>query len=374
MTDRANSNGPAPSASRPGAGPPSVTTFEALCTWENLLTASAKAAKGKRGRGDVAAWEHRLEDNILGLQASLRAGDYRPGPYASFAIHEPKRRLISAAPFRDRVVHHALCNVIEPAFERGFVADSYANRIGKGTHRALDAVQRLARRHTYVLQGDVRQFFPSIDHAVLRDALARKIGDAHVLRLIDVILAGGQHVTGGEYEMVYFPGDDLLAAARARGLPIGNLTSQFWANVYLSTFDHFVKRELRVAGYVRYVDDFVLFADDAARLWRCRQAIVDRLTELRLTIHPGAHVRPVAEGIPFLGFVVFTHRRRLKRRKAIHFARCLRGLAKAVEAGEVPVARLSASVLGWVNHARHGNTVGLRKAVLRRALATPSFV
>jgi hypothetical protein len=123
-----------------------------------------------------------------------------------------------------------------------------------------------------------------------------------VFRLIDAILAGGGDVTAGEYEMVYFRGDDLLAAARPRGLPIGNLTSQFWANVYLNSFDHFVKRELHVAGYVRYVDDFVLFGGDAA--------------------------------------------------------------------GEVPVARLSASVLGWVNHARHGNTVGLRKAVLRRALAS----
>lgn len=345
--------------------------FEAVYAWSNLLLAAGKAAKGKRGRPDVAAWEHRLEDNILDLQSALRAGDYRPAPYTSFVVHESKRRLISAAPFRDRVVHHALGNVTEPLFEASFVAETYANRIGKGTHRALDLVQRLARQYPYVLQADVRQFFPSIDHAILRAVLAAKIADAQVLRLIDLILASGREVSSGEYEVVYFPGDDLLAATRPRGLPIGNLTSQFWANVYLSSFDHFVKRELRIGGYVRYVDDLVLFADDKATLWKCRAAIVARLAALRLTIHPGSHPRPVVEGIPCLGFVVFPDRRRLKRRKAIHFARRLRGLAVAAAAGEVPLTRLSASVRGWVNHARYGNTVGLRKAVLRNALSGP---
>jgi retron-type reverse transcriptase len=141
----------------------------------------------------------------------------RPRPYTSFYIHEPKRRLISAAPFRDRVVHHALCNLIEPVFERTFIADSFANRVGKGTHRALERVQKLARRFPYVLQCDIRQFFPSIDHAILRDILAGKIGDSGILWLIDRILESGIGVLKAEYEMVYFSGDDLFAVNRARG-------------------------------------------------------------------------------------------------------------------------------------------------------------
>jgi len=232
--------------------------WEQLAAWENLLLAFRKAAAGKRGRPNVAAFEHRLEDNLLTLRADLMARRYRPGPYASFYIHDPKRRLISAAPFRDRVVHHALCNLIEPVFERSFVADSYANRIGKGTHRALDAAQGYARRFAYVLQLDVRQFFPSIDHAILRALLAKKVRDAGVLWLIDVILASGVGVLAEEYRMVYFPGDDLFAVDRPRGLPIGNLTSQFWGNVYLDPVDHLIKRELRCQGYVRYVDDLLL--------------------------------------------------------------------------------------------------------------------
>lgn len=185
--------------------------FVEIACWENLLLAFQRAARGKRGRPEVAAFEHRLEDNLIGLRHELRERRYQPGCYSSFYIHDPKKRLISAAPFRDRVIHHALCNLIEPLFERGFVADSYANRIGKGTHRALDRAQQYARRFRYVLQLDVRQFFPSIDHRILRGILARKLQDSGVLWLIDRILESGVGVLAEEYQMVYFPGDDLFA-------------------------------------------------------------------------------------------------------------------------------------------------------------------
>lgn len=234
----------------------------------------------------------------------------------------------------------------------------------KGTHRALNKAQCLTRRHRFVLQCDLRQFFPSLDHAVLRACLARKIEDTRVLGLIDLILAGGAGILDGEYDMRFFEGDDLLAALRPRGLPIGNLTSQFWANVYMNPFDHFVTRELGCTGYVRYVDDMLLFADDKATLRHWRRAVVDRLARLRLTIHSGAHTRPVTEGFPFLGFVVFPRRRRLKRRKGIYFARRLRAAVAAHARGRCSTAEIGTMVRGWVNHVRHGNTFGLRRAVL----------
>jgi RNA-directed DNA polymerase len=340
--------------------------YERLCSWDNLLLAYRRAAKGKRGRPAAAAFEHRLEDQLLDLQGELRSRTYRPGAYHSFFIHEPKRRLISAAPFRDRVVHHALCNVTEPLFERTFIADSYANRAGKGTHRALDRLQRLARRFPYALQGDVRQFFPSIDHAVLRETIARTLSDPGVLWLVDQILDSGAGVLGDVYEMTWFAGDDLFAALRHRGLPIGNLTSQLWANVYLGPFDHFVKRELRCEGYVRYVDDLVLLAHDKATLWRWRDALVERLARLRLRLHAGAHPRPVTEGMPFLGFVVRPGERRLKGRKVVHFGRRLRAAVAGFAEDRVPIERVTASVRGWASHAARANTVGLRKALLSR--------
>jgi retron-type reverse transcriptase len=339
--------------------------YEQVWDWDNLYLAYRKARKGKRGRPPAATFEFDLEANLVTLQQELREKRYEPGAYSSFYIHEPKRRLISAAPFRDRVVHHALCNVIEPIFERSFIFDSYANRAGKGTHAALDRAQQFARRYRYVLQCDVKQFFPSLDFAILRETLARKIADADVLWLIDRILASGVGVLSEEYDMEWFPGDDLLAATRPRGLPIGNLTSQFWANCYLNPFDHFVKRDLRCGGYVRYVDDFLLFGDDKPTLWTWRQAVVERLASLRLTIHPGAHPRPVTEGFPFLGFVVYPAHRRLKRRKVIHFRRKLRTNMRAYRAGKMPMSKVSASVLGWINHARYGDTWRLRRAILR---------
>ena len=164
--------------------------------------------------------------------------------------------------------------------------------------------------------------------------------------------------------MVYFSGDDLLAPLRPRGLPIGNLTSQFWANVYLNAFDHFVKRELRCPAYLRYVDDFLLFAKSKSTLWRWKECIVERLATIRLTMHPGAHPRPVTEGIPFLGFVVYPERRRLKRRQGVAYRRRLKRSVQQYQDGEVEADTVRDSAQGWVNHARYGNTVGLRKAVL----------
>lgn len=347
-------------------------TYEELCTWDNLYLAWRKAAKGKRSRPAAARFEYHLEDNLVALQQELIAKSYQPGAYSSLTIHEPKRRLISAAPFRDRVVHHALCNIIEPVFERTFIGDSYANRVGKGTHRALDRCQHFARRYPYGLQCDVKQFFPSIDLTILAATLHRKVRDPDLMWLIRQIMASGVGVLTEQYDMVYFPGDDLFAVDRPRGLPIGNLTSQFWANCYLNPFDHFVQCELGCPAYVRYVDDMLLFSHDPRQLWRWKEAIMARLARLRLTIHEGpAQARPVVEGIPFLGFVVFPNHRRLKRRKGMAFVRHFRRLAERYADGAITFDQVTASVQGWVNHTRHANTTGLRQAVLAGVTLPP---
>lgn len=333
--------------------------FAHVCDWENLLQAWRKARRGKRRHPPAATFEQRAGEHLLDIQAELLGKHYRPGGYTSFYVHDPKRRLISAAPFRDRVVHHALCSVLEPIFERRFIHDTYANRQGRGTHAAIDRGQEFARRHCYVLQCDAAQFFPAIDHAILLETIGRVVVDPDVLWLCDVILQSGAGVLADAYDMTYFPGDDLLAALRPRGLPIGNLTSQFWANVYLDRFDHFVKRELKCRAYVRYVDDFLLFADDKPTLWAWRRAVIDFMTGLRLTLHAArCHPQPVTEGIPFLGFVVYPDHRRLKRRKGIAYRRRLRALAADYRARRIPLARVTASVRGWVNHARYGDTYG----------------
>lgn len=338
--------------------------FDELTSWENLLLAHRQAALGKRGSRSVASFEHRLEDHLADLRAELIAGSYRPGPYRSFVIHEPKRRLISAAPFRDRVVHHALCNVIEPLFEQHFASASFANRVGKGTHRAVTRAQELAREHPFVLQLDLEQFFPSLDLGILRRRLEGRISDPRVLALVDAILVSGEGLLDDVYRMVYFPGDDLFAVNRPRGLPIGNLTSQFWANVYLDPLDQFVTNELGCAAWVRYVDDLLLFSNSKATLWRIKAAVLDKLDRLRLTAHPGAHPRPVTEGFPFLGFTLSPARRRLKRRKGFHFRRKLKADLAAWRTGAASGAQVAASVQGWLNHVRYGDTLGLQRELL----------
>lgn len=345
-----------------------MTLYEQMTTFEHLYQAFLRARKGKRGQEEIARFERNLEPELFALQESLRNQTWQPGGYFSFYRTEAKRRLISAAPFRDRVVHHALVGVMEPFYERRFIFDTYANRKGKGTHRALDRCTYFLRRHGFSLQIDVRQFFPSIDHQILKTMLARVIPDEKVLRLAGQIIDTGVGVLDEEYEMVYFPGDTLFAANRPRGLPIGNLTSQFWANVYLNELDQFVKRQLKCRCYLRYVDDALLFADDKASLRAWKRDIIQFLAGLRLTIHEeSAPLRPASEGIPFLGFIVFPDHRRLKPARGYEFRRRFWQKQGMAANGEIEPEKLSLSVQGWVAHVAHGDTWGLR----RKALSTP---
>ena len=234
--------------------------FGNIASFAALHQASKKAIRGKRSKPGAAGFMANLEKNLISIEARLQSNAWRSGGYTEIEVFEPKHRLVSAAPFRDRVVHHALCSVVAPIFEQGFIADSYANRIGKGTHRAVTRYEHFRDRYRYVLRCDIYRYFPAIDHAILKLDLRRKIKCEPTLALLDHIIDGSNPQ---EQVNVFFPGDDLLdVAGRRRGLPIGNLTSQLFGNVYLNGFDHFVKEVLR-APYVRYVDDFALFADDA---------------------------------------------------------------------------------------------------------------
>ena len=240
-----------------------------MTSWENLWEAYRKAARGKRGRHAAASFEFQIADRLLDLQADLMDGTYEPGVYHHFTIHEPKHRKISAAPFRDRVVHHALCNVIEPHFEKRFHPNSFANRINKGTHRAVDLLQSYACRYRYALRLDIVKHFPSLDHAVLKQALFQLVKDEQIRWLIEAILKSGE----GIWDEITCSDADKFGILKQppHGLPIGNLTSQFWSNCYLNSLDWFVWRELGCQAYVRYVDDFVLFADSKKQLWQWRK-------------------------------------------------------------------------------------------------------
>ena len=246
--------------------------FDAIASFPALRAAALRAAAGKRAKPGVAAFLANLVKEVLRLERELKSRRYRPGRYKTIEIFDPKHRIVSAAPFRDRVVHHALCAVCEPLFERGFIHDSYANRTGKGTHRAVARYERFRDRFRHVLRCDINRYFPAIDHEFLKRDLRRRIACPRPLALADRIVDGSNPQ---EPVPLYYPGDDLFTPfERRRGLPIGNLTSQLFANLYLDGLDHFCKEDLRAKGYLRYVDDFALFHDDPERLedWRCRIA------------------------------------------------------------------------------------------------------
>ncbi len=332
-----------------------------LCAWDNLMRAWQKAARGKRGGAAVAQFEHRLADNLLALQARLRDGSYRPGPYVTFSIHEPKKRVIGAAPFVDRVVHHALCNLMEPALEQQFFADSFANRKGKGTHRAVDRFQALASQHRFVLRLDIVKHFANIDHQILLRQLKPLLHDGDVAALVSLILAGGE-TASEQVAASYFAGDDLFAALRPRGLPIGNLTSQLWSNRYLHSLDAFVRRQLRCGAYLRYADDFALFSDNKDDLHHWKLRVEEHLMGLRLMCHGhSARLQRVVDGAPWLGFVVFPQHRLLKSRCVVRSTRALNAAYGQWKSGAESFSFFDARVQGWINHAAVGDTWGLRR-------------
>jgi retron-type reverse transcriptase len=279
-------------------------------------------------------------------------------------VSDPKRRLVSAAPFRDRVVHHALCAVVCPIFEKGFIENSFANRCGKGTHRAIAAYEHYRDRYASVLRCDVYRYFPSIDHVILKTTFRRRITCARTLALMDRIIDGSNPQ---EAVNLYFDGDDLFAPyERRRGLPIGNLTSQFFANLYLDGFDHFVTEVLQ-APYVRYVDDFALFHDDPSMLAQWRERIDAYLTGRRLKLHPHKTViRATALPAQFLGFELDAGGyRRLPDDNLRRFRNRLRGLRDRWRAGTIKAADVEARIRAWVAHAQHADTWRLRHAIFR---------
>jgi retron-type reverse transcriptase len=277
----------------------------------------------------VLRFNHQKEDHLHELSQQLRAGTWRPGPHRHFQIREPKLRWISAAPYSDRVVHHALCRVIGPVLDARLIDDCFANRVGKGSHRGVLRYQQLAGQYRYALKLDIRQYFPAIDHQILEYALRRIFKDDRLLDLMTRILYAG--VVPAPY-CAYFDGDDLFTPGlRPKGLPIGNLTSQLWANAYLSGFDHWVKECLGAQGYLRYVDDFILLNDNPAQLHRW---LVD--------------VRQSAEGMPFLGYFIWPNCIRVRGESVRRFRRKIR---RREQAGAAQEDR-TASLVAWRGHVR----------------------
>ncbi len=336
--------------------------FEKIIDFENLLKAAKKAQLGKRYRDSVSEFNHNLEGNLLKIQKELKTHTYQPGEYRTFRIYDPKPRLISAAPYRDRVVHHALCNIIIPPLEKRFIKDSYANREGYGTHRALKRFIDFARNSKYILQCDIKKYFPSIDHEILKQQIRHYLKCKDTLWLIDKIIDNSNEQ---ELFIEVFPEDTLSTILeRRKGLPIGNLTSQFFCNLYLNQFDHFVKEQLKARKYLRYVDDFALFADDWDYLVSARQEIENYLTSLRLKLHPvKSQLFETKQGANFLGFRVLPDQVRVRNDNLRRSRLRIRQLQYDYRYGQISLEKLVQSLQSWEAHLMHGNTYRLRRDI-----------
>jgi len=315
---------------------------------ENLRLAFWKAAKGKRGKADCLMFQSRLDENLSALGAELLAGEVSVGDYHYFKVRDPKERLICAATFRERVLHHALMNVCEPVLERAAVFDSYACRKGKGRVLAVARAQGYARTQRWFLKMDIRKYFDSIHQATLRELLGRKFKDPLLLGVFDRILAS-YHTTPG------------------RGLPIGNLTSQHFANFYLSPLDRFLKEELGRGAYVRYMDDFVVWGASGGELREVCERVREFLSvELKLELKANTAINRTAFGMDFLGYRLFPGMVRLARRSKVRFTRKFRRYEEAHRCGQWSELLLKQRMQALLAFVMPANSLAFRRHVIQR--------
>ncbi|MEX2405075.1 MAG: reverse transcriptase/maturase family protein [Candidatus Paceibacterota bacterium] len=315
----------------------------------------------KRNKPDVIEFEVNLEENIFGLYRELKNGTYRHGGYRGFWIHDPKLRRIHKATVRDRVLHHAVFSVLNPIFEPTFIPTSFSCRVGKGTHKGVEKVAEMIRavsrnntRPCYALKCDVRKFFDSIDHDVLLRILDSKIKDEKVMDLMREIV-------------------ESFAASRPnlferRGVPIGNLTSQIFANIYMNEFDQFMKHKLKVQHYARYTDDFVIVSGDRAYLERLLTPMQEFLgKELRLELHPKKiHLMKHLRGVDFLGYIILPKHIQLRAKTKRRIPRKLRQTVLRYRSGEINELRLRSTLESYMGVLSHADAYELEQDIRNR--------
>mgnify|MGYP004530559767 CR=1 FL=1 len=316
--------------------------IEKICTFQNAISAYIKARKCKRLRPDVLEFEAAREENLQKAIEQIKTGSYQPGRYRVFKVWEPKERVIMALPFFDRVIQHMIVNIIEPIFEKRFIFHSYACRKGKGVHEASETLSKwlyelevVQGKKIYAIKGDIHHYFQSVNHDVLKTEIRRYISDKKLLQILDRII---------DHNGIFPPGV---------GIPVGNLTSQLFANVYLNKLDHYVKHVLKVKYYVRYMDDFIILAEDPEELRQILRKIETFLRrELRLELNPKTTILAAKNGINFVGYIHFKDHKKIRK----DARRRLRKLLKAFENGEVELQELDRSIESRFGHMKHADS------------------
>ena len=345
--------------------------YSKIYSLKNLILAWRKARKGKTKKDYLIEFEADLRKNLLKLHEELKNQIYQTRPLITFILRDPKTRRISKSNFRDRIIHHALIRIIEPIFNKSFIHDSCANQIGKGNLFALGRFYLFMRKVSrngknnrwlnnnqiegYCLKADIKHYFEEVNHQILLEILKRRIKDEKVIWLIKIILNNLPAGSGGEPHF------------NSKGMPLGNLTSQFFANVYLNEFDYFVKHKLRAKYYIRYVDDFVILynSKEQLKIWK---AEIDKFLKekLKLELHPDkSKIISLLKGINFVGFRNFYHYKLLRKRNI----RKMLSVVKKYKNGQISKEKMIESFQGWNAYAKWANSFKLRKEIVKEIYA-----
>jgi len=331
--------------------------FAEIYSFDNLIKAAYLCRKNKTTKTPTLIFFNHLEENIIQLQNELMWGMYEMSPYHHFYVFEPKRRLISAPNFRDRVVHRAMYNVLEPLFDKRYIYDSYACRTGKGTHKGADRAQRFIRdvevgyKNAFAFKADISRYFSSIDHAILKELLSDKVKCQRTLTLLFYII------------------DNSPCEARGVGIPLGNLTSQLFANIYLHELDVFVKHELKAKRYIRYMDDFVIIHHDKQQLQKWRVAIEHFLyKDLKLKTNSKTQVFPISKNhgraLDFLGYRIYSTHKLLRKCSVNRIKTKLKIFSERYAKHQMSLREIKQVITSWLGHAKHASTTNLTKKLL----------
>ena len=341
--------------------------YEKLYSEDNLMSAFKKARKGKRKKDYVISFESDLNRNMRLLQKELKLKIYRPHKLKKFIVRDPKTRTIHASIFRDRIVHHAIINLIQPIYEKRFIYDSFASRKFKGTHIAVNRFEYFMRKVSsngmkikkpfnnnsiqgYVFKADIKHYFDTINHEILLNMLKKKIKDEDLIELIKIVL-------------------DNFESPEGKGLPLGNYTSQFFANVYLNHLDYFVKHSLKAKYYIRYVDDFVILHKDKKVLLEFRSKIEKYLKFLKLELHQDkSEIHALRNGITFLGYRIFYHYKLLKKRNINYFFLRFNKKINLYNQKLIEKNNIESFLQGWFGYSKFANTHNFRKKIEKMLL------
>lgn len=328
--------------------------FDQIISIENLYNAWNEFKKGKRHKSDVQVFEFHLEDNLFKLHWMLKNGYYKHGTYQKFNINDPKLRVIHKASVQDRIVHHAIFKILYPLFDQTFIFDSYSCRVDKGTHKAVKRLELFAKNVSrdyqqpcFVLKCDISKFFNSIDHEILKTIISKKLDDQKAMKLINNII-DSYHTDNG------------------KGVPLGNLTSQLFANIYMNKFDQHVKHKLKERKYIRYTDDFVIISNSEKHLLNLIPKIKFFLNhELQLALHPRkVEIRKLSQGIDFLGYVILPHHKLLRTKSKKRMYRKIKTKCMQYKELEIDQISLDQSIQSYYGMLTHCSSKGLKRKVI----------